>query len=59
MLIVCAFGMLDTMNSYLNWEFDIINNFEYKISLANNYTDEELESLEEKYGNATSQSLGI
>ena len=59
MLIVCAFGMLDTMNSYLNWEFDIINKFEYKISLANNYTDEELKSLEEKYGNATSQSLGI
>lgn len=59
MLIVCAFGMLDTMNSYLNWEFDIINNFEYKISLANNYTDEELKLLEEKYGNATSQSLGI
>ena len=59
MLIVCAFGMLDTMNSYLNWEFDIINKFEYKISLANNYTDEELKSLEEKYENATSQSLGI
>lgn len=59
MLIVCAFGMLDTMNSYLNWEFDIINKFEYKISLANNYTDEELKTLEEKYGNATSQSLGI
>lgn len=49
MLIVCAFEMLDTMNSYLNWEFDIINNFEYKISLANNYTDEELKLLEEKY----------
>lgn len=49
MLIVCAIEMLDTMNSYLNWEFDIINNFEYKISLANNYTDEELKLLEEKY----------
>ena len=49
MLIVCAFEMLDTMNSYLNWEFDIINNFEYEISLANNYTDEELKLLEEKY----------
>ena len=42
MLLVCAFGMLDTMNAYLDWEFDTINNFEYKISLSNNYTDEQI-----------------
>ena len=29
MLLVCAFGLLDTMNSYLDWQFDKINNFEY------------------------------
>lgn len=59
MLLVCAFGMLDTMNAYLDWEFDIINNFEYKISLSNNYTDEQLKNLTDKYGKSTSQNLGI
>lgn len=59
MLLVCAFGLLDTMNSYLDWEFNKINNFEYKLSLSNNYTDEQFNNLTEEYGNATSESFGI
>ena len=59
MLLVCAFGMLDTMNSYLDWEFNKISNFEYKLSLSNNYTNEQLEKLADKYGNSTSETLGI
>ncbi len=59
MLLVCAFGLLDSMNSYLDWEFDKINNFEYKLSLSNNYTDEQFKNLTEKYGNGTSESFGI
>lgn len=59
MLLVCAFGLLDTMNSYLDWQFDKINNFEYKLGLSSNYTDEELEDAKNKYGNATSQTLAI
>lgn len=59
MLLVCAFGLLDTMNSYLDWQFDKINKFEYKLGLSSNYTDEELEDAKNKYGNATSQTLAI
>ena len=59
MLLVCAFGMLDTMNSYLDWEFNKISDFEYKLSLSNNYTEDELNRITEKYGNSTSQTLGI
>ena len=59
MLLVCAFGLLDTMNSYLDWQFDKINNFEYKLGLSSNYTDEEIEDAKNKYGNATSQTLAI
>ena len=29
MLMVCAFGMLDTMNSYLDWQFDKLNTVSY------------------------------
>lgn len=59
MLMVCAFGMLDTMNSYLDWQFEKISDFKYKLSLEENYTDEQLDNLTNEYGNATSKSLGI
>ncbi len=59
MLIVCAFGMLDSMNSYLDWEFEKICNFNYKITLAEDYTEEQLNALTSKYGDNTSQGLGI
>ena len=59
MLMLCAFGMMDTMKAYLSWEFDKISNFEYKLSLSNNYTDEQFTNITEKYGNQTSKSYGI
>ena len=59
MLLICAFGMLDTMNSYLDWEFDKLSDFAYKLSLSNNYTDKQLDELIDKYGNSTSETLGI
>ena len=49
MLLVCAFGLLDTMNSYLDWEFGKINNFKYKILLQNNYSQEQYENLIKNY----------
>lgn len=59
MLLVCAFGMLDTRNSYLDWEFDKICNFEYKISLSSNCTDEQFKTLTQKFGIETSENFGI
>lgn len=59
MLVVCALGMLNTMNGYLDWEFDKINNFEYKITLDSNYSEDDFNSLTDKYGNATSMTKGI
>ena len=59
MLMLCAFGMMDTMKSCLSWEFDKISNFEYKLSLSNNYTDDQFTNIKEKYGNETSESFGI
>lgn len=59
MLLVCAFGMLDSMNNYLDWEFNKICNFDYKITLKEDCTQEQLYNLTAKYGNNTSQTLGI
>lgn len=59
MLLVCAFGMLDSMNSYLDWEFETICNYSYKINLANDCSDKELEDLISRFGDNTSETLGI
>ena len=59
MLVVIAFGMFDSLKSYVSWEFGIINNFEYKLSLSSDYTNKQYEEIISKYGNNTSQTVGI
>ena len=59
MLVVTAFGMLDSLKAYVAWEFQTINNFEYKLSLASDYTNKQLDEIVSKYGNNTSQTMGI
>ena len=59
MIIVCALGMLDTMNSFIDWEFEKIYNFKYKLDLDNNYSDKTLDELISKYGVNTSKTYGI
>ena len=51
MLIVCAFGMLDTMNSYLDWQFDDLYKFKYKLTLEDDYTNEQYDKIINEYGN--------
>lgn len=58
-LIVCAFGMLNSMNHFVKLQFDDLYNFDYKLTLKSDIKSEELENLENKYGNATSETLGI
>ena len=59
MLVVTAFGMFDSLKSYVSWEFETINNFDYKLSLSADYTDKQYEDIISKYGNNSSQTIGI
>lgn len=59
MLLVCAFGMLDTMNNFIDTQFEKLYNFDYKLSLKSGYTDEQFSNLTNEYGSRTSQTLGI
>jgi len=59
MLIVCSFGMLDSMNYFVELQFETIYNFDYKLNLKENLNENELKLLYDQYGNYTSQSLGI
>lgn len=59
MLIVCAFGMLDSMNYFVDLQFVELYNFDYKLSLKENISTEDLKLLEEQYGYHTSKTYGI
>lgn len=59
MLIVCALGMLDSMNYFVELQFDTLYNFDYKLNLKDDLSEKSLSALFDKYGNNTSGSLGI
>lgn len=58
-LIVCALGMLNSMNYFIKLQFDILDNFNYKLTLKSDISKESLTSLESTYGNNTSETLTI
>lgn len=59
MLVVCALGMLDSMNYFIKLQFEELYNFDYKLSLKEDITNEEIAELENIYGTNTSKTLGI
>ena len=59
MLIVCALGMLDSMNFFVKLQFETLYNFDYKLNIKENISDIELDNLYNEYGKFTSESLGI
>lgn len=58
-LIVCALGMLDSMNFFVKLQFEDLYNFKYKLNIKDNLKENELQALYDKYGEYTSESLGI
>ena len=59
MLMVCAIGMLNTMNHFIKWQYSDLLNFEYKMSLKEGTTEEQLQKLKDTYGDSTSRSYLI
>lgn len=59
MLIVCSLGMLNSMNHFVDLQFNKLFNFDYKLSIKSDINDSLLKDLTDKYGNVTSQSLYI
>lgn len=58
-LIVCALGMLNSMDHFIDLQFEDLYNFKYSLSLKQDITADEIKVLTEEYGDKTSQTLGI
>lgn len=50
---------VDSMNYFIDLQFNRIFNFDYKLSLKSNISSDELKDLTDKYGDNTSESLYI
>jgi putative ABC transport system permease protein len=48
-LLLCAFGMRDSLKEFTEWNFHDINTYETEISLAETITKEQIDSLKETY----------
>ena len=59
MLIVCALGMLDSMNYFVDLQFEKLYNFDYKLNISESANDKDIDNLVKTYGNKTSKSYGI
>lgn len=59
MLIVCSLGMLNSINHFIDLQFNKIYNFDYKLSIKSDISNSLYENLTNKYGGNTSQSLYI
>lgn len=59
MLIVCAFGMLNSMNHFIKLQFEELYNFDYKLTLNDNISQSEIKELENIYGTSTSETLAV
>ncbi len=59
LLIVCALGMLNSMNHFIDLQFQKLYNFNYKLTLKNDLDNTKINELLNTYGNNSSQTLGI
>ena len=56
MLVVCAFGMLNTLNNFISWQYDDIYHFKNQIILDNNM---DKDKIIDEYNAGTIQTVGI
>ncbi|MBR6851490.1 MAG: ABC transporter permease [Lachnospiraceae bacterium] len=59
LLIVMAYGMEDSMQHYLDWEFSGILRFNSRLTFDSDITNLEKSDLYRKYGTATTQTVPI
>ena len=59
LLIVMAYGMEDSMQHYLDWEFTGILRFKSRLTFDSDITNLEKSDLYRKYGTATTQTVAI
>ena len=59
LLLVCGFGIKDTMNNYLDTELSVINNYKYRLNISDDASAKRIDELMEDYSHDSSKTLAI
>lgn len=59
MLIVCGFGMQDTMNNFIDLQYNKLYQFKNKIAFNRDFDISRLDNLYDKYGHKSSRTFDI
>lgn len=58
-LIVCALGMLNSINYFIKLQFEDLYNFDYKLSLDSKLSNDKVDNLISEYYGESSETLNI
>ena len=58
-LIICALGMLNSMDYFIKLQFDDLYNFNYKLTLKEDISSEDINKIIKDYGDNSSETLMI
>lgn len=59
LLIVCAHGMMDSLNSYINWQFRDLSRYRSRLTLKPDASDQQIADLAAQFEHRSSMSLPI
>ncbi len=59
LLLVCGFGIKDTMNNYLETELSVINNYKYRLNIAEDASPKRINELMDEYSHNSSKTLVV
>lgn len=59
LLIVCAIGMLDSLNYYIAWQFDDLSNYRSRISMRQDVSDQQLSLINQRFKQHSSMTIPI
>lgn len=58
-LLICAFGLQDTMDSIVDWNYNKLNQYQYSIELKNDASEEQINNLMNKIDGESIREIGV
>lgn len=58
-LLICAFGLQDTMDSIVDWNYNVLNRYQYCITLKSDATKEQLDDLRKQINSESIREGGV
>ncbi len=58
-LLICAFGLQDTIDSIVEWNYNVLNRYEYSIELKSDASKEHIDELKKQMNSESIREAGV